>query len=60
MEQLCGRRMCDDVELKSIDPFYKIRFADGSTFAYSADRAAMRAEVERFFARQKPTTTTPS
>ena len=46
--RLCGRRMSDDVALKALDPFYKIRFADGATFAYSADSAAMRAEVERF------------
>jgi phytoene desaturase len=45
---LCGRRLSDDVELRPMNPFYKIRFPDGATFAYSADRAAMRAEVERF------------
>ena len=45
---LCGRRMSDDVTLKPMAPFYTIRFADGATFAYSGDRAAMRAEVERF------------
>jgi phytoene desaturase len=44
---MCGRRMADDVDLKRMDPFYKIRFADGETFTYSGDRAAMRAEVER-------------
>jgi phytoene desaturase len=45
---LCGRRMSDDVELKAMDPFYKIRFPDGAAFSYSADAQAMRAEVERF------------
>ena len=45
---LCGRRMSDDVDLRPTDPFYKIRFPDGATFSYSADRAKMRAEVERF------------
>ena len=45
---LCGRRLSDDVELVPMDPFYNIRFADGATFACSADRQAMRAEVERF------------
>jgi phytoene desaturase len=45
---MCGRRMADDVELKALDPFYKIRFADGASFTYRGDRAAMRAEVERF------------
>ena len=46
--RLCGRRLSDDVDLRAIDPFYKIRFADGATFAYTGDRDAMRAEVERF------------
>ncbi len=46
--RLCGRRIADDVELKAMDPFYQIRFADGETFAYRADPDAMRAEVERF------------
>ncbi|WP_294533359.1 phytoene desaturase [uncultured Rhodoblastus sp.] len=45
---LCGRRLADDVELVPMKPFYKIRFPDGATFTYSSDRAAMRAEVERF------------
>jgi phytoene desaturase len=45
---LCGRRLADDVDLRPMKPFYKIRFPDGATFSYSSDRAAMRAEVERF------------
>ena len=45
---LCGRRLADDVELRAIDPFYQIRFADGSVFDYSGDAARMRAEVARF------------
>ena len=45
---LCGRRLSDDVELRPMNPFYKIRFPDGATFSYCGDRAAMRAEVERF------------
>jgi phytoene desaturase len=45
---LCGRRMADDVDLRAIDPFYRIRFADGSHFDYSGDDAAMRAEIARF------------
>jgi phytoene desaturase len=46
--QACGRRLSDDVELKPCDPFYKIRFDDGSMFSYCADRERMRAEVARF------------
>ncbi len=44
---LCGRRMADDVELRRIDPFYRIRFDDGTVFNATADYDAMRAEVAR-------------
>lgn len=45
---LCGKRLADDVELRAMDPFYRIRFDDGSWFDYSGDAAHMRAEVARF------------
>lgn len=45
--QLAGRRLSDDVELRPVDPFYQIRFADGSVFHTCADPARMRAEVAR-------------
>lgn len=45
--RLCGRRMADDVELRPVLPFYRIRFDDGTTFDYTGDPAAMRAEVAR-------------
>lgn len=45
---LCGKRLGDDVELRPVDPFYRIRFHDGQVFDYSGDPAAMRAEVARF------------
>lgn len=45
---LCGRRMADDVDLRPVAPFYRIRFDDGTSFDYSGDAAAMRAEVARF------------
>ncbi len=45
--QLCGRRLGDDVTLKALDPFYRIRFHDGSTFACGPDPDAMRSEVAR-------------
>lgn len=44
---LCGRKMSDDIDLRAIDPFYKIRFDDGDTFSYTADHDLMRAEVAR-------------
>lgn len=49
--QLCGRRLQDDVELRPVTPFYRLRFDDGATFEYTGDAAAMRAEVSRFSAR---------
>lgn len=44
---LAGRRLADDVTLVACDPFYRIRFDDGTVFACSGDAAAMRAEVAR-------------
>jgi phytoene desaturase len=44
---LCGKRLADDVSLRALDPFYRIRFDDGSHFDYSNDRDAMLAEVRR-------------
>lgn len=45
---LCGRRLSDDIDLRSLSPFYRIRFADGSHFDYSEDHEAMTAEIRRF------------
>jgi len=45
---LAGRRMADDVQLTSLDPYYRIRFDDGTWFDYNGDTAHMRAEVARF------------
>ena len=46
--RLCGRRLSDDVELRPVSPFYRVRFDDGAVFDYSGDADAMRAEVARF------------
>jgi phytoene desaturase len=45
---LCGRRLADDVDLRPVSPFYRIRFEDGSSFDYTGDAEAMRAEVAKF------------
>ena len=45
--ELCGRKLADDVELRPVSPFYRIRFHDGAVFDYSGDPDAMRAEVAR-------------
>ena len=44
---LCGRRMEDDLTLKPVSPFYRIRFHDGTTFDATGDPDAMRSEVAR-------------
>jgi len=46
--RLCGRDIAQDVKLQPVDPFYTIRFDDGSCFRYSGDPEAMREEVRRF------------
>ncbi len=45
--QFAGRNFYDDVKLQALDPFYVIRFDDGSTFTCRADVKAMRDEVAR-------------
>lgn len=44
---LCGRRLADDVELRAVTPFYRIRFDDGDVFDYQGDPEAMEREVAR-------------
>jgi phytoene desaturase len=44
---LCGKTLADDVTLKALDPFYRIRFDDGTHFDYSGDPQKMRAEISR-------------
>jgi len=44
---LAGRRMADDVDMRPVTPFYRIRFHDGETFDYTGDAEAMRREVSR-------------
>jgi phytoene desaturase len=42
---LAGRRLADDVELRSVLPFYRIHFNDGAVFDCSGDADFMRAQV---------------
>jgi phytoene desaturase len=51
---LAGRKFSDDVELRLMDPFYRIRFDDGTWFDYSGDAERMRAEVARFSPQDLP------
>jgi phytoene desaturase len=45
--ETAGRRFADDVTLVPMQPFYQIRFDDGSVINCSGSREAMRAEVKR-------------
>lgn len=42
---LAGRRFADDVQLRALSPFYRVRFADGSHVDWSGDADAMRSVV---------------
>jgi phytoene desaturase len=44
---LCGRKFSDDIELRLMDPFYRVRFDDGTHFDYNGDHKRMRDEVAR-------------
>ncbi|MBK1681341.1 phytoene dehydrogenase [Rhodocyclus tenuis] len=45
---LCGKKMSDDIDLRPLNPFYRLRFDDGSILDYNGDREAMNAQIERF------------
>jgi phytoene desaturase len=45
---LAGRRMADDIDMRAVSPFYRIRFDDGAVFDYTGDADAMRAEIAKF------------
>lgn len=47
---LCGREFSHDITLKEMEPFYRIRFDDGTWFDYSGNDKTMRAEIARFSA----------
>ncbi|MDE2304584.1 MAG: phytoene desaturase [Gammaproteobacteria bacterium] len=44
---LCGRRFADEIDLRPLDPFYRIRYADGSTLDCRADDREMVAQIAR-------------
>lgn len=62
--ELCGKKLEDDIDLRPVTPFYRIRFTDGHVFDYTGDPESMRREVaklspsdvagyERFVAKSK-------
>jgi len=44
---LCGRELAQDVDLRPLDPFYRIRFHDGEVFDCHGNDDAMHREVAR-------------
>lgn len=45
---LAGKKTADYVRIVPIDPFYRIRFEDGSVFTYNGDRAALLEQIRAF------------
>jgi phytoene desaturase len=45
---LAAEKAKDSLSLVALDPFYNVRFQDGSVFRYTGDHNRLRAEVERF------------
>lgn len=45
--EACGRDFDAEVDLRPMDPFYEIRWPDGSVFAACQNTESMRAEVAR-------------
>ena len=50
----CGRDFHQDVDLRPVEPFYEVRWPDGSTFQASLDDEKMLAEVARLSPRDVP------
>ncbi|MEM9900305.1 MAG: phytoene desaturase family protein [Pseudomonadota bacterium] len=50
----CGRDFDADVDLRALDPFYEIRWPDGSSFTMSADEGAVRSEIARLSPADEP------
>ncbi|MBS1562685.1 MAG: phytoene desaturase [Bacteroidetes bacterium] len=46
--ELCGKRIEDYVQLVPLDPFYNVRFEDGSVFHYNGKHADVISEIRRF------------
>lgn len=43
--QLAGRELRDDVDLRSVTPFYRVHFDDGDHFDYCGDTDEMRRQI---------------
>jgi phytoene desaturase len=51
---LGGKKTAEYVDLRPIDPFYNIRFDDGSVFRYNNDAVAIRRQIREFRASDLP------
>jgi phytoene desaturase len=47
--ELTGRSVDDYLEIKSIDPLYRLVFGDGRAFLPTRDRQRMKEQIERLF-----------
>lgn len=45
---LCGKTMSDDVDLRLMNPFYRIRFNDGRIFDYSNDKSENLRQIREY------------
>ncbi len=45
---LCGKKMSDEIDLREMTPFYRIRFHNGQTFDYTGDTESMCREISKF------------
>jgi phytoene desaturase len=45
---LAGKRLEDALTLVPLDPFYNVRFPDGSVFSYRGDRPSLIEQIRRF------------
>jgi phytoene desaturase len=45
---MCGRNFSDDIDLRPMNPFYRIRFDDGQVFDYSGDPEVNKRQIAAF------------
>ena len=45
---MCGKRFADDVELRTMDPFFRLRFDDGRIFDYSGDKERNIQQIKSY------------
>lgn len=44
----CGKNSTDYLDIVPLDPFYNVRFEDGSVFHYNGDRENIRRQIRNF------------